>query len=439
MSAQVALVNGRIVLPGGVVDGEALLIEDEVIRAITLAGDLPSDAERIDVAGAYIAPGLVDIHTHGALGRSFLDGDEEAFAVITEAQARRGVTSLLPTTSTAPLEQIKGCLARTRKWMARSRDGAGAGGRADRGAGRAGDSAGSSSGREVGRARSDGPGSDRGSRVGSNVIGAHVEGPYFAAAQAGAQDPANLRTPDDGSVEQLLEYADAIRIMSFAPELPGALELARRLRSLGIVAALGHSSATDREVQAATHAGASHAIHLWSGQSMTVRQGPWRRPGILEASLASDTFSGEIIADGKHLPATLMKLAYRCLGSDRLCLVSDATSGAGLGDGEHFRMGEMEYMVRGGVGMMLDESGFAGSTTFLSEMVPLVADTLGISLHEAVRMASLTPATVAGVSDRKGSIEAGKDADIALFDSGFSPLCTMIAGRWTGTPSQAPA
>lgn len=427
MSAQVALVNGRIVLPGGVVDGEALLIEDGVIRAITLAGDLPSDAERIDVTGAYIAPGLVDIHTHGALGRSFLDGDEEAFAVITEAQARRGVTSLLPTTSTAPLEQIKGCLARTRKWMARSRDGAGAGGRAS-------DSAGSSGGREVGRARSDG-----GDPVGSNVLGAHVEGPYFAAAQAGAQDPANLRTPDDGSVEQLLEYADAIRIISFAPELPGALELARRLRSLGIVAALGHSSATDREVQAATHAGASHAIHLWSGQSTTVRQGPWRRPGILEATLASDTFSGEIIADGKHLPATLMKLAYRCLGSDRLCLVSDATSGAGLGDGDRFRMGEMEYMVRGGVGMMLDESGFAGSTTFLSEMVPLVADALGIPLHEAVRMASLTPATVTGVSDRKGSIEAGKDADIALFDSGFRPLCTMIAGRWTGTPSQAPA
>lgn len=307
--------------------------------------------------------------------------------MITGAQAQRGVTSLLPTTSTAPIGQIVRCLERTRQWQSEP-------------------------------------------RRGSQVLGAHVEGPYFAAEQAGAQDPANLRQPDDGSVEELLAYADAIRILSFAPELPGAVPLARRLCSLGIVAAMGHSNATDQEVAEAVDAGARHAIHLWSGQSSTVRRGPWRHPGILEASLASDTLSGEIIADGKHLPATLMRLAYLCLGADRLCLVSDATSGAGLPAGERFRMGEMEYVVDSGVGMMLDGSAFAGSTTFLDQMVRIVIDSLGVDVVEAVRMASLTPARVAGVDDRKGSIEEGKDADLAVLGPGLDVQRTMIGGRW---------
>lgn len=387
MSGIRALVNGRVILPERIVEDKALLLEGGKIKAIARAGDLPHEVERVDMEGCFVAPGLVDIHTHGAMGRSFLDGSEESFALITETQAQRGITSLLPTTSTAPLGQILGCLERTRQWQDEQ-------------------------------------------RRGSQVLGAHVEGPYFAAAQAGAQDPANLRQPDDGSVEELLEHSAAIRIVSFAPELPGALALARRLCALGIAAAIGHSSATDEEVAAAVEAGASHAIHLWSGQSTTVRRGPWRYPGILEASLASDTLSGEIIADGKHLPVTLMRLAYRCLGADRLCLVSDATSGAGLPTGKRFRMGEMEYVVDSGVGMMLDRSGFAGSTTFLDEMVRLVVDTLGLSVVEAVRMASLTPARVAGVHDRKGSIEEGKDADLVVFGPGLEPRRTMIAGRW---------
>ena len=186
----------------------------------------------------------------------------------------------------------------------------------------------------------------------------------------------------------------------------------------------------DKDVLAAMEVGLRHAIHLWSAQSSTVREGPWRKPGLLESSLAFDELTGEIIADNKHLPPTLMKLAYKCKGPDRLCVVSDATSGAGLPEGARFRMGEMEYEVHDGVGMLFDRTVFAGSTTLLNQMIPILTEEVDIPLVEAVRMGSLTPARVIGVDGRKGSLEAGKDADIAIFDEDFTAWRTMIGGRW---------
>ena len=388
LAAPLALVGGRLVLPERVVDAHALLLGGGRIEAVAPEGEVAASVERVDVGGAYVTPGLIDIHTHGALQHSFLDGSEEAFATIVEEQARHGVSGLLATTSTAPLPSILTALERTRAWL--------------------------------------GSGGDR---LGARLLGAHVEGPYFADSQAGAQDAANLRTPDDGSAEALLAYADVIRILSFAPELPGAIELTRRCQELGIVAAAGHAEATDADLAACQAWGMRHVIHLWSGQSTTVRDGPWRRPGLLEATLASDGLSAEVIADGKHLPPTLLRLAWRALGPDRLCLVSDATSGAGLAEGARFGMGEMTYEVADGVGMMLDRSGFAGSTTFLDGMLRVMTEQVGVPLAEAVRMASLTPARVIGVGERKGSLEPGKDADLALFEPDLTPRCTVIGGR----------
>ena len=262
------------------------------------------------------------------------------------------------------------------------------------------------------------------------MLGVHLEGPYFSLAQKGAQDPENIRTPDDGTPDILLEHRDALRIMTYAPELPGALDLTARLARLGIVPAAGHSSARDEDVLAAMKVGLRHAIHIWSGQSSTVREGPWRKPGLLEATLVFDELTAEMIADNKHLPPTLMKLAYKCIGADRLCVVSDATSGAGMPEGARFRMGEMEYEVHDGVGMMFDRTAFAGSTTLVNQMVPILTDAVGIPLVEAVRMATLTPARVIGFDDCKGSLEAGKDADLAVFEDDFTAWRTMIGGRW---------
>jgi N-acetylglucosamine-6-phosphate deacetylase len=167
--------------------------------------------------------------------------------------------------------------------------------------------------------------------------------------------------------------------------------------------------------------------------SSTIRRGPWRVPGLLEASLVFEGLTAEIIADNRHLPPTLMKLAYKCLGPDRLCAVSDASSGAGLPEGARYRMGEMEYEVHDGVGMLPDRSAFAGSTTLLNRMVPVLRDAVGIPLADAVRMVTLTPARISGVADRKGSIELGKDADLAVFDDDFTAWGVLIGGRWLDT------
>ena len=383
----VALVNGRVILPQEVVTGQAVVVQGDKITGLVSVDSLDPAIEKIDVGGRFISPGLIDIHIHGAVGHTFNEPTSEAFGTITAETAGRGITSLLATTSTAPISDLVEALAFSRHWMS-------------------------------------------GERRGSRLLGVHVEGPYFCAAQAGAHDPANIRQPDDGTPARLFAYADVIRIMTFAPELPGALDLTARLVELGIVPAAGHSSAKDSEVLAAMEVGLRHIIHIWSAQSTTIREGPWRKPGLLEVTLTYDGFSVEMITDNKHLPPTLMKLAYKCLGPERLCVISDATSGAGLPDGSRYRMGEMEYEVADGVGVMLDRSSFAGSTTLVNQMIPILTGVVGVPLVEAVRMATLTPARVIGAADRKGSLEPGKDADIAIFEDDFTAWRTMIEGRW---------
>jgi N-acetylglucosamine-6-phosphate deacetylase len=208
------------------------------------------------------------------------------------------------------------------------------------------------------------------------------------------------------------------------------LDLIARLVKLGIVAAAGHSSAKEEHVLAAVQVGLHHVTHIWSAMSSTIREGPWRKPGLLESALLLDDLTVEMIADNKHLPSTLMRLAYKCIGADRLCAISDATSGAGLPEGTRFRMGDMEYEVHDGVGMLFDRTAFAGSTTLVSQMIPILTGVAGIPLVEAVRMLTLTPARVIGYDDRKGSLEPGKEADLAIFNDDWTTWRTMIGGRW---------
>lgn len=387
-----ALVGARLVRRGTVQQGLALLFDERFV-AVAREADVAAAVPRLDARGALVTPGLIDVHTHGALGRSYLDADPTAFSVNLEEQARHGVTGVLATTSTAPLEDILRTLQRTRERIQAPRP-----------------------------------------KREAQLLGAHVEGPYFAAAQAGAQDPAHLRTPDDGSVADLLAYDDVVRILSYAPELPGAVELTAELVRRGIVAAAGHSSASDAEVARCAAWGMSHAIHLWSGQSTTRREGAYRIPGLLEASLAW-LATGEVIADGHHLPPTLLRLAYAALGPERLVIVSDTTSGAGLEAGREFTMGEMRYVVGDGVGMMLDGSSFAGSTSFLDAMLRVMVDRVGVPLPEAVAMASRNPARLIGLEREKGAIECGLDADFALWSDDLQPLASYIRGAHTsGTP-----
>jgi len=382
-----ALVNGQVVTPQEILEGAAVVVEGTKILGVAEVGSLGSSVRKIDVGGRYITPGLIDIHTHGGVSHTFNEPSTEAFKAITEENITRGVTSLLATTMAAPISELVACMEFCRQWM-------------------------------------------RDPHAGSQVLGMHLEGPYFSLAQSGAQDPKNIRTPDDGTVDTLLDHHDVIKIMTYAPELPGALDLTAKLARLGIVPAAGHSSAKEDDILAAMRLGLRHMIHIWSAQSTTVREGPWRKPGMLEASLVFEALTVEMIADNKHLPPTLMKLAYKCIGPDRLCIISDATTGAGLPEGTRFRMGSLECEVHDGVGMLLDRTAFAGSTTLVNQMTPILTNEVEVPLVEALRMQTLTPARVIGFDDRKGSLEAGKDADIAVFEEDFTAWRTMIAGKW---------
>lgn len=378
-----ALVGPDIVAGDRVLAEHAVLVRDGRIVAVIPAGQLPSDVWVRDLGPGLLTPGLVDIHTHGAGGRGFGEGDADANTRALSAYLDAGVTTVLPTLSAAPIDdtiRALEALSAVRNLAALPR-----------------------------------------------MPGAHLEGPYFAPQQRGAQDLHSLRNPTDGSVDRLLDHSDAIRMISFAPELPGAVALTERLVSLGIVAAAGHSDGRDSDLMACQRAGLSHVIHIFSGQSSTVRQGPWRQPGILEATLASDGLTVEMIGDGKHLPETLMKLAIRCLGG-RLCLVSDSTPGAGLPDGSRYRMGGAEFLVEEGVGVTLDRTAFGGSTTLISQMLPVVAG-LGVGIAQLVAMATSIPAAAARLSD-VGSIAPGFHADFALFDESLELKAVALAGQW---------
>jgi N-acetylglucosamine-6-phosphate deacetylase len=383
---RLALTNGRIVLPDALVADRVLVIEHGKIVAITNRDAIGSDTHLTDVGGRLIAPGLIDIHTHGALNHTFNEPTAEAFETICAENARHGVTSLCAAIAPAPLPDLIQCFEFIRTWQHRG-------------------------------------------ETGAHVLGAYLESPYTSPAQKGALDPRYLRLPDDGSVDDLLAYHDVLRVFMLAPELPGAIELVDKINRLGIVPAAGHSSAHDTHILAVMEYGLRHVTHIWSAMSMVVREGPWRKPGLLEAALTFDGLTVEMIADNKHLPPTLMKLAYNCIGPDRLCAISDATSGAGLPDGSRFVMGGMEYEVSDGVGMMFDRSAFAGSTTLLGQMLPILISVVGIPLVEAVRMTTLTPARIVGVADRQGSLEAGKDADIVIWNDDFTPWQVLIGGR----------
>jgi N-acetylglucosamine-6-phosphate deacetylase len=385
--SQIAITNGCLVLPYALVTDRALLLKNGKILGFAASDQVGADFERVDAGGRYVTPGLIDIHTHGALGHSFNEPDEAAWEIITAENLRRGVTSLLATLGAGPMEELVACLALAREWKKKT-------------------------------------------HAGSQVLGVHSEGPFLSMGQKGAQDPRGIQSLEGNAAEKLLAYTDVLSMLTYAPEIPGALELTDRLRELGIVAAAGHSSACDSDVLAAYEHGLRHTIHIWSSQSSVIRQGPWRRPGLLEATLTMDGLTAEMISDNRHLPPTLMKLAYRCKGADRLCIVSDASSAAGFPDGTRFGFEGLECEVTNGVAMLVDQTAFAGSTTLLNQMIPILTEVVGIPLIEAVRMASLTPARVIHTDLSKGSLEAGKDADLVIYEPDFQAWRVMVGGEW---------
>lgn len=379
----VKFINGKII-DGQIQTGKNLYVENGMITAVT-EDDLPCD-QVIDAGGAYIAPGFVDIHTHGAGGHDFMDGTLEDVKQAARTHMRYGTTTLLPTMLSCGVDAI--CQAI-----------------------------------DLAKQAAEDPQLP-------NIPGVHLEGPYFSPEQAGAQQPEYLTPPVPRDYTAIVEKAGGfIRRWSYAPELEGAEAFCCYLVEHGIEPSVGHSNAEYQDVLQAYHAGCRTATHLYSGMSTIVRKNGFRVLGVVESSYLLDDMIVEIIADGCHLPPELLRMIYKIKGPDRICLVTDSMRGAGMPDGPSVlgcRQDGLPCVIEDGVAKMMDRKAFAGSVATFDRLVRVCYRKAGIPLTDCVKMASTTPAGLIGLGAVKGRLKPGYDADIVLFDEDIRIRSVLI-------------
>jgi N-acetylglucosamine-6-phosphate deacetylase len=375
-------IQGRIVLPDGVVGG-SLHFHGERIAAITPAAD----------SGPYLVPGYIDLHVHGGDNADFMDGTPEAFERVCQAHARHGTTAVLATSTVGTHEHILRFLQTCQQVMHQPTGGA-------------------------------------------VVCGAHFYGPYFAEKARGCHPGQAVRPPLAPEYHEYLRFAAVIRLATVAPELPEAEAFARACAEAGVRLNAGHSHATWEQVEAAIGWGVRHVDHLFCAMSDRARlrqsQTYPMRGGLMEATLYFDELTTEVIADGKHLSPELLRLAYKCKGPDRLALVTDANRALGMPDGEYLfgpADGGEPIVRRDGVGLMPDGQSLASGVMGLDHAVRTMREATGAPLPEVIRMASLTPARIAGLESERGSLEVGKRADFLVLNDSLEIQEVWIAGQ----------
>ncbi len=388
-SQKLKIFNGQIITPYRIIPRGTIVVMDGKIAAVREENIEVADALEIDVQGKYIAPGFIDIHVHGGGGHDFMDGSETAFLKIAETHAQYGTTAMLPTTLTSTAEELFQTLEIYEQ-------------------------------------------ANRNNKKGAQFLGLHLEGPYFALNQRGAQDPRYIRHPDPKEYEDILARSSSIKRWSAAPELPGAIEFGQYIRSKGILAAVAHTDAIYEEVLAAFENGYTLATHLYSAMSGVTRRNAFRYAGVIESAYIIDEMDVEIIADGIHLPAPLLKLVYKIKKADRTALITDAMRAAGMPPGESI-LGSIhngiKVIVEDEVAKLPDRSSFAGSVATTDRLVRNMISMADVPLLDAVRMITSTPARMLGVSDKKGTLTVGKDADIVVFDQNITIDTTIIKGE----------
>lgn len=388
---RVKIVNAAVVMPSRIVTNATILIEEGRIAAVgTDLGDAFADAEIIDAAGRYAAPGFIDVHCHGGGGHDFSDGTVEAMTGAAEMHAQHGTTLIYPTTASCSDATLFSLFDTYRKAVKRNTRGAAFG-------------------------------------------GIHIEGGYLSPEMKGGQDPRYIGNPAPEHFLAILDKGgDLIARWTFAPELPGSEALIGELARRGIQMSMGHTSALYDEAVAAYDAGVSSVTHFYSMCSGVTRRNALRYAGVIEAGYLLDGLYVETIGDGIHLPEPLLRLIWKVKGPDRIVGVTDAMRGAGMPDGPTI-LGSlddgMEAIIEDGVAKLPDRSSFAGSVCTSDRVVRNYYTRTPATLPEAVQVMTLTPARLMHIDDRKGSIAPGKDADIVLFDDRIDVSLTMIGGR----------
>ena len=389
--------NGKVITSCRIIESGTVVVHGSTITAVA-EKDIPvADAIEIDAKGNYISPGFIDIHVHGGGGHDFMDGTEAAFLQIAETHARYGTTAMVPTTLTSEKKDLLHTLRIYEQ-------------------------------------------ANLNNQLGAQFLGIHLEGPYFALSQRGAQDPRYIRNPDPAEYEEILAASDSIIRWSAAPELEGAITFGRYLRSKGVLAAIAHTDAIYEDVVVAYENGYSLMTHLYSAMSGVTRRNAYRYAGVIESAYIIDDMDVEIIADGVHLPSPLLKLVYKVIGAVRTALITDAMRAAGMPEGDsvigNLHTG-LKVIVEDGVAKLPDRTSFAGSVATTDRLVRTMIHMADVSLLQAVKMISLTPARIMGVAHKKGSLAKGKDADILIFDENIHIQATIINGEIVYTHNMA--
>lgn len=382
--------NAKLVMATGIIEG-SVVVQGKKIEKIIRGSGIEADINEVmDAKGLYLSPGFIDVHTHGAGGSDFMDGTLSAIYNACRTHLLHGTTSIVPTTLTGSKESLLS-VVRLFNQTEPEKDGC------------------------------------------PEIIGLHLEGPYFSPQQRGAENPKYLRNPEPEEYRKIFANTKRICRWSFAVELPGSGEFLRELREQGIISSLAHSDADCRQVFEAYENGLSALTHFYSCMSGVTRKNAYRTAGAIEAGYLLDDLYVEVIADGCHLPAELLSLIYKGKGAERICLVTDSMRAAGMPDGE-FILGKVSEGIvcvkEDGVAKLPDRSAFAGSVATMDQLVRNFRSLTGAPLYQVVKMASLTPARFLHIEDRKGSICEGKDADLLLFDEDIHLKKIMLRGKW---------
>ncbi len=375
--------TGNIILPDEVLSGGVVLIEGESIAGVYYneSGLPENDIEYRRYGDAWIAPGLIDVHLHGALGREVMDADVDGLREMARHQALCGITGFVPATLTGPIDAVCRAVDSVRKAAALPLD--------------------------------------------AEVLGVHLEGPFVSMKRKGAQDPKYIKDINRGDLDRLYEATAGLKtLITVAPEVGGNMSFIPEMVEHGYVVSMGHSDETWEQGLLAVKAGVTHATHLFNAW----REFQHREPGGIGAAMDSNEVYAELISDGIHVHPSFLRLAVARKGKDRICLITDSLGVSGLPDGT-YKWGELEIVLKGREVRLSDSGVLAGSILHLNQGVRNIIEWTGAEVWEVVNMASLNPARNLGLDDRVGSIAAGKLANIAVLDREFGVIDTWLRGR----------
>ncbi|MBD3288248.1 N-acetylglucosamine-6-phosphate deacetylase [candidate division KSB1 bacterium] len=388
--AELCIINGTCITPFKIIEKGIIVIGNDRIRYVGSSDgySIPDNAAIINAEGKFVCPGFIDLQVNGGNGSDVLDGTQAAFETIAKFNAKHGTTSLLLTLVSASIAKTTSVLNEIRNYQ---------------------------------------NGTD-----GAKVLGAHLEGPYISMEQRGAHNPKYIHRANPDHYRNFWDYTDVVKIITAAPEVDGVLEMAREFSERNVVMSIGHSDGTYGDVKKAIDAGFSMVTHLYCVMSTLRRTGAEKIPGILEGALTFDELNVGIIGDGFHLPEGSLKVVLKAKDRRNIFLTTDAIRAAGLPDGEYI-LGSFEdqhkFVVENGAAKTIDRKLYAGSTATMERSVRNLMQLGGLTMQEAVQMATMNPAICLNIESQVGSIEQGKLADIVILNSNFEVLQTIINGK----------